>query len=172
LSTWSVEPASVNSTEALALLREYFTQVSDSWFQLHRGRPVTPEEIEIGLADYPSTHLAPPTGLFLIGRYDGAVAGCIGLRIQDAATVELSRVYVRPAYRGTGGGSALLAAVEDAARELGADRIVLDTRLDMSEARALYLRNGYVEIPPYKEEKYAEVFYGKKVVGGPPGHHN
>ena len=164
MSEWTVEPASVDSTEALALLREFLIQVSDSWFQLHRGRSVTPEEIEIGLADYPSTHLAPPTGLFLIGRYDGEVAGCIGLRILDASTVELSRVFVRPAYRGTGGGSALLAAAERGARERGADRIVLDTRLDMSDARALYVKHGYQEIPPYKKEKYAEVFYGKDLV--------
>jgi GNAT superfamily N-acetyltransferase len=171
VNTWSVEPASVDSAEALALLRDFYITVADRWSTLYLGRPNTPEEIENGLAEYPSTHLAPPTGVFLIGRYGGAAAGCIGLKIKDAGTVELSRVFVRPAYHGTGGGAALLAGIESAARELGARRIVLDTRRDLSEARALYLKHGYQEIPPYKQETYAEVFYAKQLAG-PPGHHN
>ncbi len=82
----------------------------------------------------------------------------------DATTVELTRVYVRPSRRGTGGGARLLAAVEEAARSLGARRIVLDTRLDLVEARALYTRHGYREIPAYGNSPYAEVWYGKDLV--------
>jgi hypothetical protein len=44
---------------------------------------------------------------------------------------------------------------------LGAERIVLDSRLDLVEARALYLRRGYAEIQAYKNGPYAEIWYGK-----------
>ncbi|MGA8114484.1 MAG: GNAT family N-acetyltransferase, partial [Actinocatenispora sp.] len=105
---WVVAVAPVGSDPAAALLREYFIEVSDRYYRLHHGRDSTPAEIEWGLAEFPSDDLAPPTGLFLLGRYRGEPAGCAGLRVQDAGTVELTRVYVRPDRRGTGGGARLL----------------------------------------------------------------
>ncbi|MEV7773387.1 GNAT family N-acetyltransferase [Kitasatospora sp. NPDC086791] len=160
---WSVATADVTTPESLELLREYFYDVANRYFRLHFGREGTPEELEPALADTPSDDLVAPDGVFLIGRHDGVAHACAGLRRLDATTVELTRVYVRPALRGTGGGARLLAAVDEAARALGADRIVLDTRLDLVEARALYLRNGYQEIPAYKSGPYAEVWYGKEL---------
>ena len=161
---WSVELASVKSPEALGLLREYFVDVADRYFLLHEGRRATPEEIETALVDSPSHDLAPPTGVFLLGWHEGELAGCAGLRLQDNRTVELTRFFVRPAFRGTGGGRALLAAVDQTARNLGATRIILDTRLDLTEARTLYTKTGYQEIPAYKQDKYAEIWYSKALV--------
>ncbi|MFD0345695.1 GNAT family N-acetyltransferase [Kitasatospora aburaviensis] len=109
----------------------------------------------------PSDDLAGPTGVFLLGRYDGEPQSCAGLRVLDDRSVELTRVFVRHAVRGTGGGARLLAAVDEAARELGAERIVLDTRLDLVEARALYTRHGYREIPAYSSSPYAQIWYGR-----------
>jgi GNAT superfamily N-acetyltransferase len=160
---WAVAPADVGSGDALALLREYFTDVANRYCRLHFGRDVTPEEIESVLADWPSEDLAEPTGVFLIGRYRGEAQACAGLRPRDAETVELTRVFVRPGLRGTGGGARLLAAADEAARSLGARRIVLDTRLDLVEARALYARHGYREIPAFSSGPYAQVWCGKDV---------
>jgi hypothetical protein len=70
--TWAVAPAPVGSTEAAALLRDYYIDASDRYHTLHLGRPSTPAEIEQGLADSPSDDLAPPTGPFLLGRYGDA----------------------------------------------------------------------------------------------------
>ncbi|MBD0691096.1 GNAT family N-acetyltransferase [Streptomyces sp. CBMA123] len=159
---WTITTADVTAPEATELLREYYYDVANRYYRLHLGREGTPEELESGLADSPSDDLAAPTGLFLLGRHEGAAQSCAGLRRHDATTVELTRVYVRPGVRGTGGGVRLLAAVDEAARTLGAERIVLDTRLDLVEARALYLRNGYREIPAYGDTgPYSEVWYGK-----------
>jgi GNAT superfamily N-acetyltransferase len=128
---------------------------------LQFGRRCTAEEIETGLAEFFSDDLVPPTGVFLVGRYVDEAAGCAGLRVLDEHTVELTRVFVQHDFRGTGGGTQLLAAVDRAARDLGADRIVLDTRVHLIEARNLYLKKGYHEIPAYKTDKYAEVFYAR-----------
>ncbi|TDC39405.1 GNAT family N-acetyltransferase [Micromonospora sp. 15K316] len=161
--TWTVAPVDVSSPEAASLLRDYFIDVSDRYFQLHLGRRSTPAEIEEGLADHPSDDLTPPTGVFLVARHGDDPAGCAGLRVLDRRTVELTRMFVRHARRGTGGGARLLAAAEEAARDLGAARIVLDTRLDLVEARALYVRHGYAEVPAHNDRRYAEIWYGKEL---------
>ncbi|MBV6700507.1 GNAT family N-acetyltransferase [Kitasatospora aureofaciens] len=163
---WAVTPADVTTDEALALLRDYYYDVANRYYRLHFDRDGTPEELESGLAGSPSDDLAEPDGVFLIGRYDGAAQSCAGLRCLDATTVELTRVFVRPTVRGTGGGARLLAAVDTAARSLGATRIILDTRLDLVEARALYARHGYHEIPAYSTRFYAEIWYGKDLTTG------
>jgi ribosomal protein S18 acetylase RimI-like enzyme len=54
-----------------------------------------------------------------------------------------------------------VAAAERAARELGAARIVLDTRGDLVEARALYARLGYTETGPHNADPYAEHWFAK-----------
>ncbi len=51
----------------------------------------------------------------------------------------------------------------EAARTLGARRIVLDTRHDLVEARALYARLGYLETPPHNDRAYAERWFAKQL---------
>ncbi|MFE6778914.1 GNAT family N-acetyltransferase [Streptomyces sp. NPDC057702] len=159
--TWEVTARAVHAADSATLLRAYFTEVSDRYYLLHEGRPSTAEEIESGLLEHHSDDLVPPHAVFLVGRYGGEPAGCAGVRLYDADTAELKRLYVRPAERGTGGGAALLAAAHTAARELGARRVILDTRDDLVEARALYARHGYVESERYNEDPYAERWFTK-----------
>ncbi|MFE0375669.1 GNAT family N-acetyltransferase [Streptomyces inhibens] len=164
---WAVAAQPVDSREALALLREYYTEVADRYFELHEGRHSTPEEIDEGLAEYPSADLTPPHGVLLVARHGAAVAGCAGVRLLDARTAELKQLFVRPAKRGLGGAGGLLTAAERVAVQLGAERIRLDTRLDLVEAIALYRRHGFVEIAPYHDDKYAEIFFEKRLDGEP-----
>ncbi|MFJ8000879.1 GNAT family N-acetyltransferase [Streptomyces sp. NPDC096310] len=158
---WSVRPEPFATPDATRLRRDYYAEVAGRYWR----RPATEAEIDEGLADDPPDHLAPPTGEFVVGRYgDGGVAAsCGGVRLLDAATAELTRVYVSPAARRTGGGAALLAALEDAARRFGAHRLVLDTRLDLVEARGLYAKRDFREIPAYSSGPYSEIWYGKEL---------
>ncbi|MEU3183076.1 GNAT family N-acetyltransferase [Streptomyces sp. NPDC006923] len=155
---WSFRPESFDTPDARRLRRAYYAEVASRYW----GRPATAAEIDEGLAGDPPDHLAPPTGEFVVGRYGDEAASCGGLRMLDAETAELTRVYVSPAVRGTGGGGTLLAALEDAALRLGAGRLVLDTRLDLVEARGLYAKHGFREIPAYGEPgPHSEIWYGK-----------
>lgn len=79
----------------------------------------------------------------------------------DEDRAELTRVFLRHAFRGLGGAGALLGNLEDAARALGTRRMVLNTRLDLVEARALYTRHGYTEIPAYCSGPYMDIWYGR-----------
>ncbi|MBL1100192.1 GNAT family N-acetyltransferase [Streptomyces coffeae] len=164
-ASWTVCARPVDDPAATALLRAYLVDVADRYYQLHEGRNATPEEIGRALTEMPSDDLTPPDGVFLLAHHNGEhePAGCAGLRRLDAHTAELKRVFIRPGTRGLGGGGALLAAVDAAAVALGARRIVLDTRLDLVEARALYARHGYREVPPFSDGPYAEVWMAKEL---------
>ncbi|MFE6160874.1 GNAT family N-acetyltransferase [Streptomyces sp. NPDC056486] len=166
-TSWTVAPEAVGSPVAAALWRSYYTEVSDRYYLLHEGRKTAPEELEREVAAETGDDLRPPTGLLLVARYEGEPAGTAGVRLmgdmKGVSTAELKRVFLREDMRGKGGAALLLAAAEDAARALGAERVILDTRLDLVEARALYARHGYEESEPLTERMYAECWYAKKL---------
>jgi GNAT superfamily N-acetyltransferase len=157
---WKVAPLSVSHPESASLIRQYYADIVSRYY----GRPVPDAELDAELADVSSDDLTAPTGHFLVGWHDGRPAGCVGLRVIDSETAELTRVYVTRQARGTGGGGLLLAAAEQAAREvLGASAIRLDTRDDLVEARGLYAKHGYTEIPAYNNGEYADHWFEKKL---------
>ncbi|MFF9766244.1 GNAT family N-acetyltransferase [Streptomyces sp. NPDC014636] len=166
--TWTIAAEPYDSSAAAALWRAYYTEVSDRWYLLHEGRRTDPDELEREIAAQTGAELAPPTGRLLIGRYDGTPAGSAGVRLLDPDTAELTRVFVLPGMRGLKGAARLVAAAERAARLLGARRLVLDTRADLVEARALYARLGYTETGPHNTDPYADHWF-RKELGPDPG---
>ncbi|MEU2059061.1 GNAT family N-acetyltransferase [Streptomyces sp. NPDC013455] len=171
--TWTITPEPYDSPAAEALWRAYYTEVSDRWYLLHEGRRTDPAELEREIAAHTGADLAPPTGRLLVARYNGTPAGSAGVRLLDADTAELTRVFVLPGLRGLKGAVHLVSAAELAARLLGARRIVLDTRSDLVEARALYARLGYTETGPHNDDVHAEHWFRKELgraePAGPPG---
>ena len=148
---WTVQDEPADSPESVALLREYFAELTVRYFD----RPTTEEEVDLTLREYPSTGLAA----FFVLRADGEPAGCLGVY----PTGEITRVYVAPRFRRGGGARALLAAAEDYARAQALTRLFLDTRTDLVEARAFYLANGFTEIPPptATPDKFQDHWYEK-----------
>ncbi len=90
-------------------------------------------------------------GIFLIVYRDGVPVGCGALRLVDADTAELKRMYVDPAVRGTGLGRRLVTALEAEAQALGVRRLVLETGVRQAAALALYRATGFHPIPLYGE---------------------
>ncbi|MCD0483312.1 GNAT family N-acetyltransferase [Streptacidiphilus sp. ASG 303] len=162
MTSWTLAPEAFDSPDATGLRRAYYDEVASRYWR----RPATPEEVDRGLAGDGAELLAPPTGQFVVGRRGGEAAACGGVLMLDDGRAELTRVYLRPAFRGRGGAGLLLEALEHEARTLGARRMVLNTRLDLVEARALYARHGYAEIPAYCTGPYMEVWYGKELGAG------
>ena len=72
-------------------------------------------------------HLASGRGTFLVARDSGRAVGCGAVRLLDSTTAEVKRMYVEPDRRGSGVGWAVLASLEAVARQLGAQRVVLET---------------------------------------------
>ncbi|MGW0463896.1 GNAT family N-acetyltransferase [Streptomyces sp. NPDC003027] len=157
--TWNFSPERVDTPAATALRRDYYDEVASRYWK----RPSTAAEIDEGLTNDGVELLTPPTGGFLVGSFADEPAACGGVLMLDEERAELTRVYIRPSFRGNGGAGLLLGGLETAARELGARRMVLNTRLDLIEARTLYTRHGYAEIPAYCEGPYMDIWYGKEL---------
>lgn len=84
---------------------------------------------------------------------DGEPAGCGAIRYYSNDSMEIKRMYVRPAFRGSGIASAILNELEKWAVSLRARTCVLETGLNQPEAIAFYKKNNYRPIPkfgPYK----------------------
>jgi len=79
-------------------------------------------------------HLEDGRGTFLVARDGGTAVGCGAVRVLDAATAEVKRMYVEPDRRGTGVGRAVLDQLEAAALRLGVRRLVLETGVHQKAA--------------------------------------
>ena len=87
--------------------------------------------------------------LFLVASDRGEPVGCGGLRALDATRGEVKRMYVVPGRRGTGVSTAILRALEDAARGLGWAELLLETGTEQPDAMRFYEREGFSPIPNY-----------------------
>jgi len=95
--------------------------------------------------------VAPGRGAFLVAWSGGEAVGCGAVRLLDASTAEIKRMYVAADRRGGGIGRRVLEALESEARTLGATRILLETGVLQDRALALYRSYGFAVIPPYGE---------------------
>ncbi|MFZ6991848.1 GNAT family N-acetyltransferase [Curtobacterium sp. RRHDQ66] len=94
-----------------------------------------------------------PTGR-TTGTATGTPIACGGLRplgpeLFDGTAVEVKRMYVAPAARGSGVAAAVLRELERHAAGLGAERVVLETGTMQPDAMRFYEREGYTPIPRY-----------------------
>jgi ribosomal protein S18 acetylase RimI-like enzyme len=105
--------------------------------------------------------MVPPTGTFLVG-YDGERAVAIGgLRDLGGGICEIKRLYVKPDARSRGIGRALLAALEQAGRDLGYEIVRLDAASEQKHSKVLFKATGYEEIEKYNGNHIADYWAEK-----------
>lgn len=137
--SWTITPTPFDHPDADLLRRAQRVEL-DARYGSDDHEPGTPPSA----ADVP---------VFLVARADdGRPIACGGLRpladtVLGPATVEVKRMYVAPDARGSGVAAAVLRALEDAARDLGTRRIVLETGTLQPDAIRFYEREGYESIP-------------------------
>jgi putative acetyltransferase len=152
-------------------LRIHEAATEEDWSDAHRlmreyleGLPfvVDFQNVDGELAALP-TYYGPPRSLVLLARSaDGAAVGVVGLMEFPAGgpdEVELKRMYVGPAARGTGAGRLLAVAALDRARSLGYRRVLLDTVASLTPAIALYESLGFVPIAAYRHNPRPDARY-------------
>lgn len=108
---------------------------------------------------HPEQKYGLPDGRLYLARWNGAAAGCGGLRKLDGGRCELKRLYVRPAFRGHQIGEALLRQLIRDARAIGYRHMLLDTLPFMDSALRLYRRFGFRDIPRYNDSPLDSTIY-------------
>lgn len=106
------------------------------------------QDFESELEGLPGAY-APPAGVLLLARVEGAAAGCVGVRPLDAGCCEMKRLFLREPYRGGGLGRALAERAIACARAAGYRRMVLDTLPQMAAATRLYRSLGFTRCAAY-----------------------
>jgi DNA-binding MarR family transcriptional regulator/GNAT superfamily N-acetyltransferase len=151
-ATISLEPVPAGSPDAVGAVRRYFTELDERF----------PGGFDPGdAATSDVAGMAPPEGVFLVGRVDGEVMACGGVQRQGRTIGEIKRMWIAPEWRGCGLGVRMLGALEDQARRLGYREVYLDTNGTLLEAIAMYQRSGYHPIERYNDNPYAQAWFAK-----------
>jgi putative acetyltransferase len=132
------------SPEQIEQARELFKEY-EAWIEVD----LCFQSFEKELAGLPGDY-APPDGRLLLAFQDGQLAGCVALRKIGDGTCEMKRLFLRPEFHGRGLGRPLIEKILNEAKEIGYQRMRLDTLPDkMEKAIALYRSLGFREIEPY-----------------------
>jgi GNAT superfamily N-acetyltransferase len=144
---------------ARALLLEYGRFVTEAEGAAHFCFGKLQDEVD-GL---PDTY-RKQDGDMLVAYSDGEAAGCVTCRgiANISRGCEMKRLWVRPAFRGTGLGERLVvAAIELAAARFNA--MYLDTfPATMKSAFEMYLRLGFTPCDPYNDSTFEGVVFMRR----------
>ena len=98
-----------------------------------------------------------------MARLEGEAIGCGGFKRIDAATGLIKRVWTAPSARGLGVARRMLRTLEGAARDAGLTTLRLDTNKALTEAHALYRKEGYREIERFNDNPYSHHWFEKRL---------
>jgi len=106
------------------------------------------EAADLEALDHPEDNIINKGGFIFVALYEGEPVGVCALKKSDdpAYPYELSKMAVTPRAQGKGIGWLLGKAVVDKARELGAEKLFLESNTKLKPAINLYLKLGFKKI--------------------------
>ncbi len=138
--------------DARYCLGQYVTELnrrSERVFDPSVGATAMPHEVR------------PPAGEFFVAYLHGEPVGCGGVKHHGGAPAEIKRMWIAPPARGLGLGRRLLERLEASAL-VGRARVAhIETSAVLVEAIALYRSSGWVEVPPFNDEPFADLWFEK-----------
>ena len=89
----------------------------------------------------------------IVAYLDNQPIACGAIKPHNKTTVEVKRMYTHPNSRGRGLGKTILLELQQWAKELGFQTLLLETGISFEPAINLYKNNGFVQIPNYDQYK-------------------
>src|SRR5437763_748252 len=145
-----IEPVDPEHPDARYCLAEYVAELSR-----RSTRPV-------GNTALPH-QVRPPAGEFFVAYLHGAAIGCGAVKHHRDAPAEIKRMWIAPQARGLGLGRRLLEKLEACALAGGARVAHIETSAVLTEALALYRSAGWIEVPPFNDEPFADHWFEKEL---------
>jgi DNA-binding MarR family transcriptional regulator len=147
-----IRPTDPEHPDARYCLAEYVAELnrrSDRGFDPNVGATAQPHEVR------------PPAGQFFVAYLHEEPIGCGAVKYHDEAPAEIKRMWLAPGVRGLGLGRRFLEKLEACARASGARVAHIETSETLSEAIALYRSAGWVEVPSFNDEPFADHWFEK-----------
>jgi GNAT superfamily N-acetyltransferase len=130
-----------------ALFRDFFAWAMENVAKGEKDpNPSVFANLEAELAGLPG-RFGPPSGCLLLARLDAAPVGCVAFYGQNATTMEIKRMFVRPDGWGHGIGAQMLKVLLTEAEAAGYVRYRLSTHHELHAAQSLYRRAGFHDVP-------------------------
>jgi len=143
----AIAPVDPEHPDARYCLAEYVAELnrrSERGFDPSVGATALPHEVR------------PPAGRFFVAYLHGEAIGCGAVKHHGGAPAEIKRMWIAPAARGLGLGRRLLEELEACALAGGARVARIETSAVLTEALALYRSTGWVEVPAFNDEPFAD----------------
>jgi len=143
---------------AAQAMRAYLDELADRF-----DTDVTDPDL-VALAD--AEEVTPPRGDFMLMREIGNadVVGFGAVHVIRPGVVEIKRMWLRPDARGRGLGKFLLKSLENRARALGAEQVLMGVNDALVEACGLYRASGYESVERFVDNPHVTHFFGKRLV--------
>ena len=141
------------SPDAQRCLRAYVAELNrrapQRGFDPRKGATAQPHEVR------------PPSGAFVVAYLRGEAIGCGAVKHHPGNVSDIKRMWIAESARGLGLGRRLLEHLERLAREHGSREAHIETSDVLPEAIALYRSAGYIEVPPFNDEPFADRWFTK-----------
>lgn len=142
-----IRPVDPEHPDARYCLAEYVAELnrrSTRGFDPSIGATALPHEVR------------PPAGHFFVAYLHDDPIGCGAVKHHADAPAEIKRMWLAPRARGLGLGRRLLEKLEACALARGARVAHIETSAVLTEALALYRSAGWVEVPAFNAEPFAD----------------
>src|SRR5919205_495861 len=148
-----LRPVDPEHPDAQRCLRAYVAELNrrapERGFDPRKGATAEPHEVR------------PPNGAFVVVYLRGEAVGCGAVKHHPGGVTDVKRMWVAESARGLGLGRRLLEHLEGLACAHGSAVAHLETSDVLPEAIALYRSAGYVEVPPFNDEPFADRWFTK-----------
>lgn len=136
---------------------DYLVWGNDKMQELYGVHPHHPEQA-VAQDIQQISKFQPPHGQLILAVYEGKVCGLGGLKSINPEIGEIKRMFVDPAIRRIGAGSAILERLLIEAKNAGYKKVRLDSPKFMQAAHSLYRIFGFRDIEAYPEMEIPEAF--------------